>query len=841
MHASVRPPDAEPRTSAPGRRVVHLQGTVQGVGFRPYVHRLATRLGLGGAVWNADDTVVIEVEGDENRLERFVTALPIEAPPAARIEAMEVHAESPRGVCGFRIVTSVASTTTPSETRIAPIAPDLATCEDCWREFHDPADRRYRYPFLNCTQCGPRFTIVTGVPYDRERTTMRRFVMCDACRREYEDPGHRRFHAEPNACPECGPQLAWHVPAVNGHSAAGASMRGEQALREALAVLRGGGVIAAKGIGGYHLLCDALNADAVAKLRLRKRRPHKPLAVLVDSLTTLRAYADVSARTAALLQTPAHPIVLVPLDMDGSWQRFAEEVAPGLDQVGVMLPAFPLHALLAADGPLVCTSGNLSDEPMAWSDGDAVRRLAPLVDGFLMHDREIVVSCDDSVVQLARDGSERPVRRSRGYAPYPIDVGRTTRAAVEVIAVGAELKSTAALFSGGRITLSSHVGDVGSPETIEALAMAVQRLEAMHGGTVRVMACDMHPGYLSAHWAVGQARARSLPLVRVQHHHAHLASLLGEHGLPGDEPILAFTFDGTGYGPDGTVWGGEALLGDCTGYQRMAALASFPLAGGDAAVKQPVRSALGLLHGLGFDVTDDSQLPCGVREHVTPASRVIMQRQFTRGIATVESSSMGRLLDACAVLCGGPTTISYEGQAAVWLEVLGRRHRHRKPRYHCVVCPADDTVADRSHAPRWIIDPAPMIRALLDDVRQLEAMPEDASRESSDRAEFLSAIAWSIHAAIAGAIVTVARLVNDRMDMRRVGLTGGVFQNRLLSDLTRDTLARNGFETLEHRQVPCNDGGLVLGQALVAAHTFLRDSDPSGSLPATFRQDMAHS
>ncbi|HEY0931001.1 MAG TPA: carbamoyltransferase HypF [Gemmatimonas sp.] len=807
------------------RVVVRLRGTVQGVGFRPYVHRLATRFGLDGLVRNVGDGVVVELEGDRDAVEQFLAALVPGAPRAARIEDVQLEHAAPHGLHGFHIEES--RDWHPEGRAVAPIPPDLATCDDCWREFNDPDDRRYRYPFLNCTQCGPRYTIVTGVPYDRIRTTMQRFAMCGACQAEYDDPAHRRFHAEPNACPLCGPQLAWRT----AHS--DASDTGEHALQAALQVLADGGVIAAKGIGGYHLLCDARNADAVARLRERKQRPHKPFAVLMDSLATLGGFAVVTPAAARMLESPAHPIVLVSPRDAAAAKAPAKNVAPGLDQLGVMLPAFPLHALLAAHGPLVCTSGNLTSEPMAWRDDDAMQRLSSLVDGFLLHDREIVVPCDDSVVQIGDGGEEQPIRRSRGYAPYPMDVSRSMPetlgrcASVSALAVGAELKSTAAWLSDGQVTLSSHIGDVGSPETFDALQLATRQLAAMHGRASEVVACDLHPDYHSSRWAAVYARETGAALVRVQHHHAHLASLLTEHQLPGNAPILTCTFDGTGWGTDGTVWGGEMLFGDCTGFDRVASLVPFPLAGGDAAIRQPLRCALGLLHrnGYALKALHDTAAHFTAWTVLGSDAQRLMTSQLQRNVGCVETSSMGRLLDALAVLCGGPSLVTYEGQAAMLFEVIARRYRgtHMRPGYviDVVEC-ARVAGSGITHPPRWRLDPAPLLRAVLRDMRVVTAGQASLDWAQADIADAIAPVAWHVHDAVAQVVATVAHRFAGEQPIRQVGLTGGVFQNQLLTTLTTAALDAHGLGVLTHRLVPCNDGGLALGQALIAAHSATR-------------------
>lgn len=781
------------------RQQVRVRGTVQGVGFRPFVHRLAHAHGLTGFVFNDDDGVLVEVEGESAHLAAFLTALTAEAPAASVIESVTLLDLVVRDDSAFVI--------RDSPTRAGgtvPISPDLATCADCWREFHDPTDRRYRYPFLNCTQCGPRFTIVLDVPYDRARTTMRQFTMCPACQGEYDDPSSRRFHAEPNACPVCGPSLAWY--ASGGTSPLAAR---EEALREALAVIAAGGVIAVKGIGGYHLVCDATNATAIDTLRRRKHRPDKPLAILVDSLTTLRTFADVSAGAAQSLASPAHPIVLVP-HRPGS--PIAANVAPGVDTIGAMLPTLPLHALLAANGPVVCTSGNLSDEPIAWRDDDARARLAVLVDGVLAHDRPIEVPCDDSVVQIGGDDGERPVRRSRGFAPFPLPRPLGEVACDAVLAVGAELKATIGVLQGTRCFLSSHIGDVASPDTLAALTHAVAHLERLHDAHPARVACDLHPGYLSAAWAQREATARGVPLVRVQHHHAHLASLMAEHGLGGDETLFAFTFDGTGYGPDGTIWGGEALLGGYRVYTRVAALTPFPLAGGDAAVKQTWRAALGLLHALGIPLAE-----AVVLDHALDATaKQTMAVQLTRGLGCATTTSMGRFLDACAALAGGRRTVSYEGQGAIEFEALAAEARRAGARPAGPYRMRVEEIPDSGPAePRLIMETGPFVRALLADVRAAGPGDEPA----------LGAVALAVHDGIAAAMCEVARAVRLRDGITRVGLTGGVFQNRLLSDLARTALEADGFTVLEHLRVPSNDGGLALGQACIAACATLSSAE----------------
>ncbi|MBA3917245.1 MAG: carbamoyltransferase HypF [Gemmatimonas sp.] len=815
------PPLSAPVAASCGRRrvVIHLRGIVQGVGFRPYVHRLAVAESLGGTVRNAGGEVVVEAEGAVAAVGRFLARLPQELPAAARIDDCRVEETAPIGEAVFSIASSVPTASDDmqaAEQTALPIAPDLATCADCWAEFHDRQNRRYRYPFLNCTQCGPRYTIVTGVPYDRVRTTMARFAMCAACQREYEDAGDRRFHAEPTACAACGPQLMWQavIEGVAREAASHTAVLGSAALECALAVLRAGGIIAAKGLGGYHLLCDAQDERAVARLRRDKDRPHKPLAVLVASVADARRVVQVDAVAAGALMSPAHPIVLLTPQVASG---LADGVAPGLDQVGVMLPAMPLHALLAECGPLVCTSGNLSEEPMAWRDADAMTRLAPLVDGVLTHDREIVLPCDDSVVQIDHSGAAVPLRRARGFAPLAIRVVPGSRRdgadRGTVLAVGAELKSAAALLQAGRLTLSPHLGDVASPETLEALSLAVKRLETSLGATPDVVACDAHPGYLSSLWAAARAARDGVPLVRVQHHHAHLASLQAEAvargALAPDVELAAFTFDGTGYGEDGTIWGGEFLRGGAAGFERLASLQSFLLPGGDVAVKHPWRIVLGVLDAV--DRMDAA--PMVLSPHVPLETLSLVRQQLERRVACTRTSSMGRWFDACAVLCGVTPHNTYEGQAAMQFEALASRcmATARAPRY-------------RFRLTDGVLDGTPVIHALLDDVAHLR------SRGVARATPAFAELAWGVHAAVADAMYMVAAChapADPAGAERVVGLTGGVFQNRLLTQLAVQRLETAGFTVLTHRLVPCNDGGLALGQATVAAHQYATDCPTS--------------
>ncbi|MBK6305629.1 MAG: carbamoyltransferase HypF [Gemmatimonadetes bacterium] len=759
------------------RRHVHVRGVVQGVGFRPFAHALAGRFGVGGHVGNDGAGVFLELEGEESRVDAFLEAMRVEAPPLARIESVHAVALAPRGETAFRILASAA---TPGA--VTPVAADVAPCADCLRELEDPADRRYRYPFINCTNCGPRYSIVRDVPYDRPNTTMAGFVMCEACQREYDAPDNRRFHAQPNACPTCGPTLAWHridVPDA-------AHRVGEAAMREALAMLTRGGTVAVKGVGGFHLACDATREDAVARLRARKQRAEKPLALLVADVATARRFATVSPAEATLLQAPERPIVLL-ARCTAPDHPLAPSVAPGQSTLGVMLPPSPLHHLLAAFGPLVLTSGNLSEEPIARDNDEALTRLAPIVDGFLMHDRPIHVVCDDSVVRVHEEG-ELPIRRSRGYAPYPV---RLPHAVPSILAVGAELKATACLTRDRYAFLTPHIGDLGNLETMEAMARACDHLERLFRVRPARIACDLHPGYRSTQWARTIAAERGLPVVAVQHHHAHLAALFTEHALAPDEPLLAFVFDGTGYGTDGTIWGGEVLLGDVRRRRPGRAPRHDPLPGGDSAVRHPARVALAQLWAAGYDWDGTaSAAALGVTE------RRILRTQLERRINCATTSSMGRFLDAAASLAGVRQAVSYEGQAAIEFEALALAGADGDGDYSFPLSGGGS---------------APVV---FDGAHVLQRVATDRARGRSPRD-----IARAVHDALAACIVAVADAVRAARGVNRVGLTGGVFQNVLLLSLATARLRAAGFTVYTHHRVPPNDGGLALGQAMVAAAT----------------------
>ncbi|MBL8152636.1 MAG: carbamoyltransferase HypF [Anaerolineae bacterium] len=767
-----------------------MRGIVQGVGFRPYVYGLATRLGLTGHVGNDSSGVFIEVEGDGDALRVFGDALVAEAPPLAHIESVAVTAVSPRGDAAFVILESQ-----PDATIRAHIPPDVSVCAECLRELFDPADRRYRYPFINCTHCGPRFTIIQHIPYDRAATTMAAFEMCPACAAEYHDPRSRRFHAQPTACPDCGPSV-WYQPTAQPAS----SVRGDLAIEAAQAAIRAGQVVAIKGLGGFHLACDATDDSALATLRERKGRVDKPFAVMARDLAQARRLAEIHDGEAALLESPQHPILLL-RKRPGS--PVSDLVAPGNPYIGVMLPYTPLHHLLLEDQPLVMTSGNLSGEPIAIDNAEALERLAPLVDGFLLHDRPIHTPCDDSVLRL-HDGHELPIRRSRGYTPFPIRLpaidGNQAVTSPSILATGGELKNTFCLAHQGYAFLSQHIGDMENLETLAAFEHAQAHLCDLYRARPEAVVCDLHPGYLTTRWAEAYVRREGIALLRVQHHHAHIASVMAEHGLDGKQAVIGLCLDGTGYGTDGTIWGGEVLIADYVGFKRVAHLKPVPLPGGDAAIKHPYRMALAHLWAAGIAWYDD--LP-PVRA-CSPAERRILARQLETGFQTVLTSSAGRLFDAVASLIGLRHTITYEAQAAIELEGIAVEGRGDE-RFSPYPLPIVDSEGGMSA----VLDTGPMMAAIVADLRSGVNPGVMAAR---------------FHEGVAEALSRVCQRLREQGYGSVVALSGGVFQNIRLLSAVKTRLVAQGFSVLDHRRVPANDGGLALGQAVIGAARLIREN-----------------
>ncbi|MBT1090951.1 carbamoyltransferase HypF [Streptomyces sp. Tu102] len=784
---------APPRPAAvaqdpPHRRRVLVRGVVQGVGFRPYVYGLATELALVGHVTNTPEGVVAEVEGTVAAVARFCDRLAVQAPPLARVESVD-HQELP--AAGGEAFTILASRSGgPVRTLVSP---DTATCADCLAELADPADRRHRHPFVNCTHCGPRFTIVTGVPYDRANTTMTAFPMCPACAREYAAPTDRRFHAQPVACPSCGPRLRLIVPGDAGRAE---RTSGADPVAGARVMLARGAILAVKGLGGYHLACDATNAGAVSLLRRRKARGDKPFAVMTRTASDVEHLVRLGPEERRLLEGPARPVVLLRRRPDPAYAqgapRPAEAVAPGSPDLGVMLPYTPVHHLLLGlpgdpDGPrlLVMTSGNVSGEPIVTDDDEALERLAHLADGWLTHDRPIHVPCDDSVVRVC-DAEPLVLRRSRGYAPLPLTLPLPVRPA---LATGGDLKNAFCLGEGRQAWLSAHIGDMDDLATQGAFERAVEQLESITGVRPRGLACDRHPGYRSARWADRNAAGRTV--VRVQHHHAHIAAAMTEHGLDGTRPVIGVAFDGTGHGDDGAVWGGEFLLADYAGFTRFGHLSYVPLPGGDTAVRRPYRMALAQLRAAGLDWSGD--LPCTAA--CPPDELRLLQRQLERDLNCVPTSSMGRLFDAVSSLAGVCHRAGYEAQAAVELEAAA------------LEAPADDPIAYAfalGVGEPVRADSAPVIAAIVRDLREGRTAATVAAR---------------FHRGVAGLVHGLCRRARERHGLDTVALTGGVFANTLLSSACAAALREDGFTVLRHRLVPPGDGGLALGQLMVAART----------------------
>lgn len=775
------------------RRLVAIEGVVQGVGFRPFVHGLATTLELRGRVRNDRGGVLVDIEGEPHALEEFLRRLTSASPPLASIEAITVRPAPGAAYADFAIAGS-----TDQGRRDAVVAPDVATCDACLAELFDPADRRYRYPFISCAYCGPRFTIVNDVPYDRARTTMHRFPLCDACRREYADPADRRFHAQSTACARCGPALSalWLGRAGEAAIASGG------ALEVAIQALADGRIVAVKGLGGYHLACDATNDAAVCRLRARKHREAKPLAVMVRDLAAARARCCTDAAGEALLCSPARPIVLLPTrtptdvaptdsaPTDIAASDIAASVAPHSRHLGLMLPYTPLHHLLLAalDRPLVMTSGNVSDEPIVTRDDDARTRLGSIADLLLMHDRAIATRCDDSVVRVIR-GAPSYLRRSRGLAPCPLTLAAPLRA--PTLALGGHLKSTFCIGRERRAWLSHHIGDLESAEATLALQASVAQYRHLFDVVPDIIAHDLHPDYRSTRLAEAMPCAERVP---VQHHLAHVASCLAEHRDTG--AVLGVAFDGAGLGTDGAIWGGEFLLVERAGWERVAHLAYVPLPGGDAAAREPWRSAVAHLWAAFGGELDALEIP--FFRYTDPARRSALARLLQHGMPFPSTSSAGRLFDAVAALIGVRQQSRFEGEAAMQLEAIAEPSTHRS-------YPMEIREAGRG----WIVDPAPLVRQVVAD-----------TRGNCSAAE----IAGAFHNALRDAIVAVAERVRQQGGIARVALTGGVFQNARLTECTVAALSARGFEVLRHRLVPCNDGGLALGQLAIAGAAALRES-----------------
>jgi hydrogenase maturation protein HypF len=762
----------------PERYRLEVNGIVQGVGFRPFVYKLANSLALTGMVTNTTDGVRIEVEGAADALELFVSRLVSDAPALAVIETVRKEKLEPAGYGEFSIQASVSG-----ESLNTLISPDLSTCADCREELFDPADRRYRYPFINCTNCGPRFTIVCGVPYDRHNTTMADFAMCPVCGAQYGDPADRRYHAQPLCCCDCGPELT--LTDAKGAEAAGRNAAaGRDPAGMAAELLAAGKILAVKGLGGYHLVCSALDREAVAELRRRKYRDEKPFALMARDLETAGKYCEINESERRLLQSAASPIVLLPKKADA---ELPEQLAPGNSSLGIMLPYTPVHLLLffkEREKPsccpeiLVMTSGNKSDEPICYKDSDAYERLGGIADYFLTNNRPIRTRTDDSVVRSFRDGVY-PIRRSRGYAPAPVLADRVILPAnpPSVLAVGGELKNTFCLTKGNRFFISPHIGDLENVETLQSFEDGIRHYKELFDIAPAVVAHDLHPGYLSTQYAQTLDNMVKVP---VQHHHAHIAACMAENNLSGE--VIGVAFDGTGYGEDGAIWGGEFFTGDCGHFGRAAHLEYFRLPGSEAAVREPWRAAAACLYQAGYDLT------ClkGVEEE----KRLFLKGMLEKSFNSPLTSSMGRLFDAVAALAGIRLVNRFEGQAAIELEHAAAGKTGASYRYSLQKKEGLYTIGFRE-----------MIGEIMDDV-------------SAGTAQ--SAISGRFHGTVACMVEEVCCRIRKEKGPDRVVLSGGVFQNMLLLATCMNKLEMQGFKVYIHRKVPANDGGISLGQAVIA-------------------------
>jgi hydrogenase maturation protein HypF len=754
------------------RLKITVKGVVQGVGFRPFIYQLADKHNLKGWVLNTSGSVEIEAEGDKNELDEFLIELRQEHPPQAHISNLSFTDHRPAGYKTFEIRKSLSR---PEEYQL--ISPDLATCCECQYDFTNKQNHRYGYPFTNCTNCGPRFTIIKDIPYDRPLTTMNVFKMCPTCQAEYDDPLNRRFHAQPNACPICGPTL-WLTDAQ------GKKIDTQDVIGEVARLLKDDAIMAIRGLGGYLLAANAEDGVTIKRLRERKRRPAKPFAVMLSTMNRVREHCYLSVAEEKLLAAPSNPIVLLRWKDSSSISR---AVAPSLNYVGVMLPYTPLHHLLMqqVDRPLIMTSGNLSEEPIAKDNDEALVRLQGIADYLLQHNREIHSRYDDSVAMVV---DEQPVilRRARGYAPYPVRLPFKAR---QILACGAEEKNTFCLTRDENAFVSQHIGDMENEETLEHFEKTVALYSKMFRIKPQLLAADMHPDYLATKWAQARAEKRKLPLVYIQHHHAHIVSCMAENGVK--EPVIGVAFDGTGYGPDGHIWGGEFMIADCKNFERCGHLEYLPLPGGSAAIKRPYRTAIGYLYTLLGEEILTKKLPC--LDSVDKTELELIRKQVDKQLNSPLTSSCGRLFDAVAALAGVCTMISYEAQAAIELEMA-----------------AGDI---------WIEETYPFSITEDDSVKiihlkeMLEAIVVDIRKEAE-----VATISAKFHNTVAQMIVKMCSELTRESGIRSIVLSGGCFQNRrLLKKVTAELLKCN-LKVLNHHQVPANDGGISLGQAVIANH-----------------------
>jgi hydrogenase maturation protein HypF len=750
---------------------IHVGGIVQGVGFRPFIYDLAIRNHLTGWVRNTSQGVEIEINGNAEAIGLFINELKKNPPPLARIDQFTSQSCKVDYYSDFEIITSQLK---PGE--FIPVSPDVAICPDCQKELFDPDNRRFRYPFINCTNCGPRFTIVRDIPYDRPKTTMADFPLCPDCKAEYDNPLDRRFHAQPVACPKCGPQV-WLETNISRIA------DGENAIQIARTWLRDGKILAIKGLGGYHLACDAANTSAVEAIRSRKKRSDKPFALMAFDIDTVERYCWVSPEERLALSNRQKPIVLLDR-LSGT--KVVSRVALGVKTLGIMLAYTPLHLLLLEpeqDFPdlLVMTSGNMSEEPIAYIDLDARQRLGGIADGYLLHNRPIHMRVDDSVIRII-NRKVYPLRRARGYAPDPITLPNSVP---QILATGAELKNTFCLTRDSYAFLSHHIGDMENYETLQSFEEGIQHYEKLFRITPEAIACDLHPNYLASRYARQHAEQEGIPLFEIQHHHAHLAACLADAGWTSSDPVIGICFDGTGMGTDGAIWGGEILLGGYRNYQRRYRLSYAPLPGGDMAIRKPARMALAYLWQ--FDLEWEPTLP--PVQALCPEERTTLLTQLEHQFNTIPTSSMGRLFDAVSAIMGICQDATYEGQAAIELEACASSDEDG---YYTI------EISDGE------MNPTPLLRRLITDLRAGTPKPKMAAR---------------FHNGIAQAVLDVCRQIRADTDTQVVALSGGVWQNRYLLERSVNHLEQGGFQVLLHQRVPANDGGISLGQALIAGYT----------------------
>ncbi len=758
--------------------LISVRGVVQGVGFRPFVYGLATKYNLKGCVYNTSGDVQIEVEGKTEAIKQFQLELKTKPPPLAHIENITTTYHPPTGYKNFEIRRSITE-----EGKYQLISPDIATCQTCLNELLNPKNRRYRYPFTNCTNCGPRFTIIESMPYDRPKTTMRHFQMCPQCQTEYNNPLDRRFHAQPNACPKCGPQVK--LVGAQGKEVTAEKIKQPHSDTIALAsqLLKEGKIIAIKGLGGFLLACDASNEAAVKTLRQRKRRSYKPFAIMVSNMDEVKRHCYVSLEEEKLLTSPQSPIVLMKWRSDSSVSR---EVAPYLQYLGVMLPYTPLHHVLLRDTqlPLVMTSGNLSEEPIAKDNDEALRRLSGIADYFLIHNRDIYSRYDDSVA-IVENGRQQLVRRARSYAPYPITLPFKTK---QVLGCGAEMKNTFCLTKDSYAFLSQHIGDLENWETMEHFVSTISLYKKLFYIKPEIIACDFHPDYLSTKYAQELSES-GVGLIPVQHHHAHIASCMADNGIK--KPVIGITFDGTGLGSDGHIWGGEFLVADYQGFNRMGHLEYLPLPGGDAAVKRPYRTAISYILSL---LGESALNRLAFKGRINDVEVDIIKRQIEARLNSPLNSSMGRLFDAVSALIGTRNKIDYEGQAAVELEMAAYSENCADNKESYPYCIIEDKGVR-------VVKLAALLSAVIGDLSQGTSQGRISIR---------------FHNTIAQLTNEMCQVIANQTGIKQVALSGGVFQNRLLLRKIISLLENNGFQVFTHKQAPCNDGGISLGQAVIA-------------------------